>query len=97
MTQTISAFKSPKKEELYLYVLKETGLDNLPNEFFVMFGEPEHVVDFELTADRKLPRADATEVLEHIAAKGYYMQMPPNEVEKLSDIAPPPEHLDNIF
>ncbi|MBD3821533.1 MAG: YcgL domain-containing protein [Thiotrichales bacterium] len=97
MTQIISAYKSPKKQELYLYVLKEKGLEELPQEFFVMFGEPEHVIDFELTADRKLPRADAKEVLEQIAIKGYYMQMPPNEVEKLSDIAPPPEHLDNIF
>ncbi|WP_024850280.1 YcgL domain-containing protein [Hydrogenovibrio kuenenii] len=97
MAQTISAFKSPKKEELYLYVLQETELEELPNELFVMFGEPVHVLDFELTAERKLPRADAKEILKAIEDKGYYMQMPPNEVEKISDMTPPPEHLDNIF
>lgn len=93
----ISAFKSPKKDELYLYIPQETDLKELPNEFFVMFGEPEHVIDFELTPERRLPRANAKEVLEHIESKGYFMQMPPNEIEKLSDITPPPEHLDNIF
>lgn len=97
MAKKISAYRSPKKEELYLYVLQEVGLEELPNEFFVMFGEPEHVIDFELTVDRKLPRADAKEVLEEIEAKGFYMQMPPNEVEKISDMTPPPAHLDNIF
>ncbi|MDX1796898.1 MAG: YcgL domain-containing protein [Hydrogenovibrio sp.] len=97
MSLTVSAYKSPKKDELYLYVKQEIGLDELPDEFFVMFGEPAHVLDFELTPDRKMPRADAVEILESIESKGYYMQMPPAEVEKLSDIAPPPEHLDNIF
>lgn len=97
MAQKISVFKSPKKEELYLYVLQETELKELPDELFVMFGEPLHVLDFELTVDRKLPRANAKEILKTIEAKGYYMQMPPNEVEKISDMTPPPEHLDNIF
>jgi len=92
----ISAYRSPKKAELYLFVPEEKGLEGLPNELLVMFGEPEHIIDFELTADKKLAREDAASVLESINTKGYFMQMPPNEIEKMGDMAPPPERLDNI-
>lgn len=96
-TINISAFRSKKKDELYLFVPQEDGLEKLPKELLVMFGEPTHVIDFELTPEKKLAREDSATVLEAIQSKGYYMQMPPNEVEKLSDMAPPPERLDNII
>lgn len=97
MSRWVSAFKSPKKDELYLFVPKENGLDELPAELTVMFGEPRHVLDFELTPDRKMPRCDAKEVLEALETQGFFMQMPPSEDEKISDMPAPPEHLDNIF
>ncbi len=93
----VSAYRSPKKEELYLFVPQEDGLEKLPKELLVMFGEPSHVIDFELTPEKKLAREDAATVLEALHAKGYYMQMPPAEQEKFSDMAPPPERLDNII
>ncbi|WP_028487331.1 YcgL domain-containing protein [Thiomicrorhabdus chilensis] len=95
-TITVSVFKSPKKAELYLYVPQDDGLEKLPDELLVMFGEPAHVLDFELSPERKLAREDSQTVIEALQKKGYYMQMPPNEVEKFGDMAPPPEHLDNI-
>lgn len=94
---TVSAYKSPKKELLYLFVPQADGLDKLPNELCVMFGQPEHVIDFELTPNRALATADPKEVLHGLETKGYYMQMPPSENEKLGDMPPPPERLDNIF
>jgi len=98
MSVSVSAYKSPKKDELYLFVPKDKGLDELPQELLVMFGDPKHVIDYELTPERKLPRADAKEVLSSLETKGYYMQMPPSEEEnKISDMPAPPEHLDNIF
>jgi len=93
----VSAFKSPKKQELYLFIPQEVGLESLPDELLVMFGEPEHVIDFDLTPDRKMPRGDAATVYKALQSKGYYMQMPPTEVEKISDMPAPPPHLDNIF
>ncbi|MBE0492845.1 MAG: YcgL domain-containing protein [Thiomicrospira sp.] len=93
----VSAYKSPKKNELFLFIPQVSGLDELPKELLVMFGKPEHVIDFELTQDRKMGREDAKQVLENLHSKGYYMQMPPNEIEKISDMPPPPERLDNIF
>lgn len=93
----VSAFRSPKKEELYLFVPKEDGLDKLPKELLTMFGEPTHVLDFDLTPDRKMAREEAKVVYEAVQTKGFFMQMPPSEVEKLSDYAPAPERLDNIY
>lgn len=97
MALLVSAYKSAKKEELYLFVPKEDGLEKLSDELLVMFGEPKHVIDFELTQERKLARVDAKEVKAGIESKGYFMQMPPSEIEKMGDMPPPPEHLDNIF
>lgn len=94
---TVSAFKSSKKEELYVFVDKQKGLDVLPAEFLVMFGDTQFITDFDLTPDRKLGREDAEKVYQAIQTKGYFVQMPPNEIEKLSDMPPPPERLDNIF
>ncbi len=93
----VSAYKSPKKQELFLFIPKETELDDLPDELLVMFGEPSHVLDFELTPDRKMARGEAAAVYEAMVTKGYYMQMPPAEFEKMGDMTPPPERLDNIF
>lgn len=93
----VSTFKSPKKQELFLFIPKEPGLDGLADELLVMFGEPEHVIDFDLTPDKKMPRSNAAEIYEALQTKGYHIQMPPLEVEKISDMPPPPPHLDNIF
>jgi len=96
-TMNVSVFKSPKKVELYLYVPQEDGLDKLPKEILVIFGEPAHVLDIELHPEKKLARVKTSEVLEALTSRGYFMQMPPHEMEKFSDITPPPERLDNIF
>lgn len=96
-TLNVSAYRSPKKEELYLFVPQKDGLEKLPKELLVMFGEPTHVIDFELTPEKKLAREDTATVMESLQSKGYFMQMPPAEKEKFSDIAPPPERLDNII
>lgn len=94
---SVSAYRSPKKQELYLFVEQEKGINQLPQELLVMFGDPVHVIDFVLTPERKMAREDALEVMKSIQTKGYFMQMPPNEMEKLGDMTPPPEHLDNIY
>ncbi|MEP1595585.1 MAG: YcgL domain-containing protein, partial [Halieaceae bacterium] len=48
------------------------------------FGEPESVMTLLLTADRKLARASAAEVLTSIEEKGFFLQMPPTPAELLS-------------
>ena len=93
---TVSSYKSPKKDQLFLFVPQSDGLTKLPKELLVMFGEPKHVIDFDLSLERKMPRGDADTILAALHSKGYFMQMPPNEIEKAGNMAPPPERLDNI-
>lgn len=72
-----SIYKSSKKDEMYLYVLKANGLKSVPESLLSVFGKPRHVSDLLLDAERKLARADVKQVLEMIATQGFYLQMPP--------------------
>jgi len=74
-----SVYKSPKKGEMYIYLDRSKGLASFPENLKAAFGEPEHVLDMVLTPEKKLARVEATKVLEEIASKGFYLQMPPAE------------------
>jgi hypothetical protein len=76
-------FRSPRKEEMYLYVDKARGLVDVPEVLMTQFGEPEAVMTLILDPQRKLARADTAEVLADIAEKGFYLQMPPTAAELL--------------
>jgi uncharacterized protein len=76
-------FKSPRKQEMYLYVDKARGLVDVPEVLMTQFGEPQAVMTLLLDPQRKLARADIAEVLADIAEKGYYLQMPPTAAELL--------------
>jgi uncharacterized protein YcgL (UPF0745 family) len=41
------------------------------------FGKPIEALQVGLTAERKLARSEAPAVLEAIAERGYYLQLPP--------------------
>ena len=74
-----SVYRSPKKEGMYLYVPKENPFERVPEELLKTFGVPGHVMDLDLTPDRKLARASAPDVLQGLRQNGYYLQMPPLE------------------
>jgi uncharacterized protein YcgL (UPF0745 family) len=76
-------FRSPRKEEMYLYVDKARGLVDVPEVLMTQFGEPEAVMTLILDPQRKLARADTAEVLVDIAEKGFYLQMPPTAAQLL--------------
>lgn len=72
-----SIYKSSKKDEMYLYVLRSDGLKRVPEALLPMFGTPRHVSDMMLSPERKLARADIAQVLAQLAEQGFYLQMPP--------------------
>ena len=74
-------FKSPRKEQMYLFVAQQKGLEDVPDSLLATFGEPESVMVLDLTPERKLARARAPEVIEAITNQGFYLQMPPTEAE----------------
>lgn len=79
-------FKSSRKDEMYLYVDKRQGLSEVPELLMETFGKPVPVFTMLLTADKKLSRVQATDVVEGIKDKGFYLQMPPPKEAYLLDI-----------
>ncbi|GAB2716688.1 YcgL domain-containing protein [Halomonas garicola] len=79
-------FKSSRKEEMYLYVDKRQGLEEIPEALLEQFGKPVPVFTLLLTADKPLARVNAADVLAAIADQGYYFQMPPAKDDYLLDL-----------
>lgn len=77
-------FRCSKKDEMYLYVPYQDNPDNLlanlPQGLKQVTGRLEKVLDLELTVDRKLARASTDEVINSLQQKGFYLQMPPNDI-----------------
>lgn len=75
--RVVEIFKGSKKEEMYLYVDQKTGTAQVPEPLLQSFGRLESVMIMPLTAERKLARVSAEEVLQGIEADGFFLQMPP--------------------
>lgn len=77
MKRICSIYRSPKRNEMYLYVLKSDVLKRVPPELLVAFGKPVHAFDLVLSPERALSREDINVVLENLDSQGYHLQMPP--------------------
>jgi uncharacterized protein YcgL (UPF0745 family) len=70
-------YRSPRREEMYLYIAAEQGLESVPQALLARFGEPELVMTLDLARRSRLARADIREVIARIDAEGFYLQLPP--------------------
>ncbi len=84
MDMLCEIFKSSLKEEMYLYVERSRGLADVPEALLARFGEPKSVMTLLLSAERKLARVDAAEVLDGIRERGFFLQMPPTPAQLLA-------------
>ena len=78
-------YRTKKKSELYLYLAKEDDFSVVPKDIMGYFGTPEKSMVVELTPERKLARVDVNDVLKSLDEHGFFIQMPPSEIEKVSD------------
>jgi len=82
-------FRCSKKMEMYLYLPHQEdqneALKAMPEGLENVTGRLSWVMDLELTADRKLARADVDEVKIALAEKGFYLQSPPNDMLKADE------------
>ena len=90
MKRICSIYRSPRKNEMYLYVLKSDALERVPVELLSAFGKPQHAFDLVLTPERTLAREDIHTVLSNLEKQGYHLQMPPAEDEYIEHL---PEEL----
>ncbi len=86
MKQIVTVYRSPKKEEMYLYTDRLEGIKRVPEDLLKIFGSPQEVMAMALSEDRKLGRADAKKVLDEIKSNGYYLQMPPVREDYMLDL-----------
>lgn len=78
MSRQVRVYRSTRRQEMYLYVDIGEDLDRVPDALMKQFGPPLEVMELELHSERKMARADASVVLERIAADGFFLQMPPS-------------------
>lgn len=74
-----SVLRSSKKDYTYVYLLEGHDFDDLPIALRNVFGEPEFVMDLELSPARKLAYEDVSEVMQNLDKQGYHLQMPPQQ------------------
>ena len=68
-------YRSNRKIDTYLYVVKRDDFSDVPEDLLKVFGEPEYSFSFNLTPERELAKEDTTEVLENLANQGYHLQL----------------------
>lgn len=72
-------YKSRKKQDAYLYLANRDDFSRVPKPLLDMLGQPVHVMDLELTEERKLAREGSAEVLRNLRERGWHLQMPGQE------------------
>jgi len=72
-----TVYKSIRKFDHYLFVAAEESLSRVPNQLLDMLGRMERLMELDLDVNRKLARADASNVIQNLNDNGYYLQLPP--------------------
>ncbi|WP_313089081.1 YcgL domain-containing protein [Pseudomonas sp.] len=88
MKRICSIYRSLRRNDMYLYVLRSDALARVPDALLAAFGPPQLAFEMVLTPERKLAREDIAVVLENLETQGYHLQMPPPEddyIEHLPD------------
>jgi uncharacterized protein YcgL (UPF0745 family) len=70
-------YRSPRKDEMYLYLEKEDDFSRVPEVLMSRFGTPAKVMQLTLTPQRTLAREDVNRVMANLRAQGFHLQMPP--------------------
>ncbi len=71
-------YKSTRKDELYLYIIKKDDFSNVPQALYESMGkEPIFVMELNLSPDKPLAREDVNKVIQNLESQGYHVQMPP--------------------
>ena len=71
-------YRCSKHDEMYLYTHESKTINDLPDELINLVKDLTHIMDLELTSERKLAREDITVVIKNLEEKGFHLQMPAN-------------------
>lgn len=79
-----TVLKSHRKADTYLYIRKDTQLDELPENLLQLFSPHTVVTTLHVTPARKLARMQGAELLQHIEKDGFFLQLPPTQADLLA-------------
>jgi hypothetical protein len=72
-------YASTRKQDSYLWLARRDGFDVLSESLVLLLGELRFVLEVQLDEQRKLPAEDARQIIEHLHAQGWHLQLPPQE------------------
>uniref|UniRef100_UPI0035C75945 YcgL domain-containing protein n=1 Tax=Serratia quinivorans TaxID=137545 RepID=UPI0035C75945 len=70
-------YRSPKRDQTYLYVEKKDDFSRVPEDLLKSFGTPQLAMVLSLEGREKLASADIEKVKEALKEEGFYLQVPP--------------------
>lgn len=71
-------YKSQKRADSYVYLAARDDFSRLPEPLRAQLGPLHFVLEVALTPERKLARENPVQVMESLAARGFYLQFPPS-------------------
>ena len=74
-------YKGSRKPGAYLYIPHEGDFSHVPKSLLDLLGDLQLAISLDLTADSTLAQARVEEVLEQLRDRGFYLQLPPSDVE----------------
>jgi len=78
-------YKSPRKDQTYLYILNRDDFSAVPQALLDTFGKPILVSLLDLAKRDKLAGADIEKVRQALTEQGFYLQMPPQPENWLAE------------
>lgn len=78
-------YKSSRKDQTYLYLVKRDDFSAVPDVLRQMFGTPLLVTVLDLAQRDKLAGADIAKVRADLVDKGFYLQLPPPQEDLLKE------------
>ena len=73
----VEVFKTARRPDTFLFLPEGLLPNDWPDGLEAVFMPAEKVLSLTLTADQPLAAQSAMRVMEEIAAKGYFLQLPP--------------------
>ena len=73
----VEVFKTARRPDTFLFLPEGLPPGEWPDGLEEVFMPAEKVLSLTLTAEQSLAAQSATRVMEEIAAKGYFLQLPP--------------------
>ncbi|MDE9436072.1 YcgL domain-containing protein [Xenorhabdus bovienii] len=70
-------YRSPKRDQTFLYVEKKGDFSRIPEALLKTFGEPQYSMMISLSGRKKLANADIVKVKTMLSEQGFYLQVPP--------------------